>query len=160
MKTIKTIILLLAFVSVQLPLVAQKESNKKHLIESENLVGVWNMTGGVTTDGGIVNVRTENYKILNADGTFLVYVFNQIVNPAMEINLYGSYSIDSDSTYTEHIVKSRVSSMSGTKSMMKYKLMGKDRLLIQYYNEAVKVWVPEIWTRVSLGKIMNDKKTI
>ena len=145
---LKTLLISMAAAIVPMAMQAQYPCEKHHLTESKSLVGIWNQVG-VGGINGIIKVKSENYKILNADSTFLVFMNHPTAKPALTLSLYGRYTVDSDSTYTEYIVASHwKQEMAGTKSMMRYKLIGHDQLLIEYYNESLKIWVPEVWKRV------------
>lgn len=144
---------------VLLTVVFTGNAQEKHLPASKNIVGVWNQLIVLPTGQ---KVTTGNYKVINADNTFytmIVWALNGRKDKPSTIGLYGTYSIDTDSTYTEHIVESGVNpKMSNTNSQLKYKMLDENTLLIQFKNEATGKWMPEIWIRVQLHN--SDKKEI
>lgn len=93
---------------------------------------------------------------MNPDGTFYTLVTwgagNQ--NPQADIttlNLYGTYTITSDSTFTEHVVKSGNSQMDNSDSEMKYQFIpntDNNAVYMMWKNTTVNRWIPELWERV------------
>lgn len=140
---------------------------QEHLPESNSLVGMWRLVGMTRNQSGeTVAVKTGNYKVINPDGTFYVFITwgarNQ--NPQNDItafNLYGTYTITSDSTYTEHIVKIDGNpGMNNSDSEMKYKFApGSDNnvVYLMWKNSALNRWIPELWERVIFPQ--RDKET-
>lgn len=78
-----------------------------------------------------------------------------ILNAPTEIGLYGTYKITSDSTCTEHIVKHAMSpEMSGVDSLLKYKLVDENTLIVQWKNG--EKWIKESWSRLQMCKSKLD----
>lgn len=142
----------LAFGLLPLAAFGQNEEKKPSFwTESQSLVGLWQQTGAFDGEE-IVPVTSSNYKVINADGTFYCLVAPK--SHQFKVVLYGTYTVDSDSTYTEHIVKhGAFDRMDGTTSKLRYRVVDSNTLLIQFYNETMKGWVPESWKRV---KMIND----
>lgn len=134
-------------------------AQQKQLPMSESLPGVWNQIY-ITPNGN--RIPTGNYKFLNTDGTFysmVVWGLNGGNNRPSTIGMYGTYSITSDSTYTEHIkVHGMNPAISNTSSQLKYQLLDKNTLLIKYRNETLNRWIPEIWTRVQLHQAIKKEQ--
>ncbi len=129
---------------------------KKHsLLTSKSLVGVWNQVMPLKNSNKVL--LTGNFKFINPDGTFYTMVF---VDPSgrglritpniyTSITMYGTYEITSKSTFTEQIEKHFINSkMSGTQSMLKYRMLSEDKMQIEYKNPVTGTWVPEWWMRV------------
>ncbi len=128
------------------------KSEVENMAVSESLVGVWRQMS-IGLDG--TPIPTGNYKFLNTDDTFYSMVFWGSFKPST-IMMYGNYEITSDSTYVESIVEHSNSKMSGTKSLLKYKLLDKNTLLLQYKNDVQNKWIPEIWKRVGLSTVNRE----
>ncbi len=139
--TLLVVVMITFLVSCSSPL---NKSKVENMVVSKSLIGVWRQMS-VGLDGKLI--PTGNYKFLNTDKTFYSMVFWGSFKPST-IMMYGNYNITSDSTYVESIVKHNNTKMSGTESELKYKLLDTNTLLIQYKNEVLNKWIPEIWKRV------------
>ncbi len=152
--TLKLLVVAMATVLVSCSSLLSK-SKVENMATSESLVGVWRQ---MSVGFGGKMAPTGNYKFLNTDKTFYSMVVWGTFKPST-IMMYGNYKTTSDSTYIEDIVGHSNSKMSGTKSLLKYKLLDKNTLLIQYKNESLNKWIPEIWKRVEAIPIMRKKTT-
>jgi len=123
---------------------------QKDLIESKSLVGIWQQAQvRKTTDGQSKIINTAVYKVLNADNSF---VFFSISSNELNTNVshWGTYKITSDSTYTESVTRHYTSpALDKSESQMRFKLLDENTLFMQYYNDANKMWIPEVWLRVT-----------
>ncbi len=129
------------------------DDGKQHLATSKGLVGLWRQSGITEINGEISEVLSGNYKVINPDGTFYTFITWGEKKPT-QIGLYGTYIITSDSTYTEQIIQHGINPrMNGTSSELRYKMIDENTLLIEYKNEAINKWIPEIWRRVEMAKI-------
>lgn len=130
---------------------------QKDLIESKSLVGIWQQAQvKKTADGQSTIIKTPIYKVLNADKSFYCFSIN---NNELNSNIshFGSYNITSDSTFIESVTKHYNSpAMDNSESQMRFKLLDDNTLFMQYYNEANKVWVPEVWMRVIPRKSVTN----
>lgn len=126
---------------------------QKDLIESKSLVGIWQMQGMRNTEDGKTQlVRLGNYKVLNKDGTFYAFAITNN-DLTTNVSICGSFKITSDSTYTESVIAHYTSpEMNNSESKMRYKFIDKDTLVLEYYNNAIKRWIPEVWVRVTPRK--------
>lgn len=125
--------------------------DKRHLPASTGLVGMWRQSGAIDSNGTIIEIPSGNYKVINPDGTFYTFIVWGEKRPT-QIGLYGTYTITSDSTYTEKIIKHGINPrMSGTSSELRYRFLDENLLLLEYKNEALNRWIPEIWRRVELA---------
>jgi len=130
---------------------------QKDLVESKSLIGIWQQAQvNKISDGQSKIIKTPIYKVLNADKTFYCFLIN---NNELNTNIshFGSYEITSDSTFTESVTRHYTSpSMDNSVSQMRFKLLDENTLLMQYYNDANKVWVPEVWLRVTPRKPVTN----
>ena len=130
---------------------------QKDLIESKSLVGIWQQARVTQSrDGNVKIVKATVYKVLNADKSFYcISITNNDLTT--NVSICGSFKITSDSTYTESVTRHYTSpSMDNSESQMRFKLLDENTLLMQYYNEANKVWIPEIWVRVTPRKSVTN----
>lgn len=131
---------------------------QQHLPESKSLVGLWRQAGIVKTiDGEIRHFKTGNYKVMNPDGTFYAFITwgvgkTNLQDDVTTMNFYGTYTLTSDSTFTEHIVThSGNPTMSNTDSELRYKFIpdtNNDVMYMKYKNPIINEWIPEVWERV------------
>jgi len=130
---------------------------QKDLIESKSLVGIWQQAQVDNSNGQAKVVRLTTYKVLNADKTFYCFSINNLNNLNSNVIHFGSYNITSDSTFTESVTKHYAfPALDNSESLMRYKLLDENTLLMQYYNSVNKQWVPEIWVRVTPRKPVNS----
>lgn len=140
------------------------QDGKQHVPASKGLVGVWRQSGIMSREGKIREVNTQNYKVINPDGTFYTFIVWGTIRPELPTNigLYGTYTLDSDSTYSEKIILHSMNpKMNGTSSLLRSKLINENTLLIEYKNEVANIWEQEIWRRVQLANTgKSEGKTI
>lgn len=143
---------------------------QEHLPESKSLVGIWRQVAMSKNNvGEVVPVKSPIYKVVNADGTFYTFITwgaysNVPDDAATTINLYGTYAISSDSTFTEHIVKhSGNAQMDNTESELRYKFVPNSEnnaVYMMWKNTAVDQWIPELWERVILHKRKEEQQAL
>lgn len=131
---------------------------QKHLPESNTLVGLWRQAViGRNQQGENVHIKTGNYKVVNPDGTFYAFITWGAYgkNPQGDVtsmNMYGTYAITSDSTFTEHIIKHDGNpKMNNSESELKFKFVEEtdnDIVYMMYKNTVTNQWIPEMWQRV------------
>jgi hypothetical protein len=69
---------------------------------------------------------------------------------------WGTYKITSDSTFTESVIKHYAfPALDNSESIMRFKLLDDNMLVMKYYNNVNKEWVPEVWKRVTPRKLVN-----
>jgi hypothetical protein len=133
------------------------------IIESTNLVGLWQKEGEVTIDDGEGNEvtviqPTNLYKCILPDGNFFLFRAYSNANQQniSQIELYGTYSGVSDSTYTEVITTHcTMPSLSGVSSELRYNMPNNNLLNVYYIlqtedgSSVSNEWTPEVWHRVS-----------
>lgn len=139
---------------------------QEHLPESNSLVGLWRQAViGRTQHGENVHIKTGNYKVVNPDGTFYSFIAWGANNPGSQndvtaMNMYGTYTITSDSTFTEYIVKHGGNpKMNNSESELKYEFVpGTNNKIVRmmYKNTATNQWVPEMWQRVSFLETVEN----
>ncbi|MBR5476491.1 MAG: DUF4488 domain-containing protein [Bacteroidaceae bacterium] len=130
------------------------------------IVGLWQQTNVVKlNDGREFLNRLPVYKLVNNDGTYvgiLDYVTTISPDDALPSNMpmqtnstviaqKGTYEIENDSVYNEFITDHYLNkALVITTSKLKYKFCDsqKNLLRIEYYNESLQQWIPEMWTRV------------
>ncbi|SHJ33225.1 protein of unknown function [Arenibacter nanhaiticus] len=144
------ILFLLTFLSV--PLSAQ--NSLVHIPASKTLVGIWKQTG-VTNPrtGEIMDVKSGNYKVINADGTYYTFITWGIENPSKDtgIGQYGTYKVTSENTLVENIVQHTVNPMlNGKNSILKFELIDDNTLMMAWSPNTIN-WVKERWTRLPLS---------
>lgn len=131
-----------------------------------SIVGLWQQTNVVKlNDGREFLNRLPVYKLINNDGTYvgiLDYVTTVSDDDALPSNMplqtnstviaqKGTYEIENDSVYTEFITDHYLNkALVVTTSKLKYKFCDSEKnlLRIEYYNESLEQWIPEMWTRV------------
>lgn len=135
---------------------------QEHLAESKSLAGMWRQfVIRKTPQGEFVKIKSGNYKVMNPDGTFYAFVTwgtGKDYDPDTDItsmNMYGTYTVTSDSTFTEHIVRhSANSAMNNSDSDLKYKFLPQsdnNLMVMEYKNSAINRWIPEMWERVIMS---------
>ncbi len=156
MKTKFITLVISSFLFVSCTSLQKTSETKYQLLTSKSLVGIWNQ--GFIDSKRKVH-RSRNFKIINSDGTFyLMTVKSDATHKDTHIPIhtiptgitgYGTYEITSDNTFTEHVEKHFLNpKISGTNSKLRYKVKTPDLLIIEYKNEAVGKWIPEMWIRV------------
>ena len=121
------------------------------------LNGVWQMCFYSSSSPDIPGeLRTGNsLKILSNDGRFT----NIVMMPQGAILIgYGTYSIDSDSTYTEYVEKNIHLPQLDTKPNKMYFSLGEgnDLMFVKYFlssdrnDNRIDAWCHEIWRRVEM----------
>lgn len=133
------------------------------IIESNSLVGLWQKEGEVTIDDGEGNEvtviqPTNLYKCILPDGNFFLFraYTNANQQNVSQIELYGTYSDVSDSTYTEVITTHcTMPNLSGVSSELRYNMPSNNMLNVYYIlqtedgGSVSNEWTPEVWHRVS-----------
>lgn len=119
-----------------------------HVPASKSMVGVWRQTGVMTNSGELVKVISNNYKVINPDGTtYTIVMWN---NGSANIGFYATYTITSDSTCTEHFIKHNNPAMNGKDSELRFKLTDENSMIV--YWKLDNRWISESWTRLQVGK--------
>ena len=142
---------------------------KQHLAESKSLIGIWRQIGMTKNNAGeVVSVKSPTYKVVNPDGTFYAFItwgaYSNVQSDETTINLYGTYTFTSDSTFTEHIIKhSGNPKMDNTESELKYKFVpgsNNNAVYMMWKNTVSSTWIPEIWERVVFPPRKRESQTL
>lgn len=121
------------------------------------LTGIWQQLERQQTENNDIKLYAMPvWKLIQTDGNFSLIVIPPKTNASFKTT-EGTYTIDTDSTYTETIRKSAINpSIEGTKTNLKYKLFDDEMLIISYKLANSKKEGREIWKRVSLPKPQNN----
>lgn len=148
----KNIFILL--ISMTCSLVSNGQTSQTHLPASKSIIGIWKQTGATNIHSGkLVDVKSGNYKVINADGTFFTFVDWGIIDRTKDttIGQYGTYEITSDSTLVEHVIKHMMDpNLNGKDGAIKFKLVNENTLMMAWSYGNTK-WVNEKWTRLPLS---------
>lgn len=141
----KRILFVLLLVSVGLMVKAQNKS-----AGVSQLYGIWQQELTAVKDGKMVTVPTGTFKIFNKDNSFIVFVIKDKTTATVE----GTFSEkgakgEYEETVSKHLI---TPAMVGTTSRLRYEIKPEGLMIMKYYNEAVKEWVPEFWRRVPIEK--------
>lgn len=145
--------------TVALMVITSMTFAQKDLVESKSLVGIWQQAqvDNSSPDGQTKIFNVPTYKVLKEDMTFYCFSINNFNNLNSNVTHWGTYKITSDSTFTESVIKHYAfPDLDNSESLMRYKLLDENTLLMQYYNSVNKQWVPEIWKRVAPRKVVNS----
>lgn len=147
-KVIIVFLLLIGVLSV-------KAENR--VIESNSIVGFWQHIRVTKNADGTNHIAPSGiYKVINADSTFFSFITSP-TGSGLVLTMFGSYKVTSDSTYTENVQTSLSAVDLPTKNNdMRYKLVDKNTLFVQFHVISNDTWTPEIWVRVTL-KEMNTE---
>lgn len=137
----KKIFLLVLFACIGLTANAQKKS-----ANSSKLTGIWQQELTVAKDGKMVTVPTGVFKIFNKDNSFVVFVIKEKTTATVQ----GTFAEkgtkgEFEETVSKHLI---TPAMEGTTSKLRYEIKPDGLMIMKYYNEAVKEWVPEFWRRI------------
>ncbi|MGI6218520.1 MAG: DUF4488 domain-containing protein [Bacteroidaceae bacterium] len=139
--------LLAASLLFSLPFGAGAQDKKKN-----PLVGIWQRV--VKEEGNLRNGGIEymyEFKVLRRDGSF--YNMNMLSSGKTNIRDKGTYEIQSDSIYVERITGSALDMFKGRDSRMRYRLSPDGSMLYtEWYYDALKLWMPELWMKVIVPK--------
>lgn len=142
---------------------------QEHIAESKSLVGVWRqITMSKNSSDEVVVVKSPTYKVVNPDGTFYAFItwgaYSNVQHDETTINMYGTYSITSDSTFTEHVVKhSGNPKMNNSDSELKYKFVpdtDNNAVYMIWKNNISNQWIPELWERVVFPERKEEKQIL
>ncbi len=136
------------------------KNNKSDMFTSTDLVGVWVQTGEVPLGR---EVCAGAIKVINPDHTFYLIwntqgenfvSFDRRTTDKPFIGLHGTYKLGKKDgefrSYTEHIIKSAFySSVNGTESELKYKMIDKNTMLLMYHIKSSGEVGREVWKRIT-----------
>ncbi|MDD4637018.1 MAG: DUF4488 domain-containing protein [Bacteroidales bacterium] len=128
---------------------------ENRVIESNSTVGFWQHIRVTKNADGTNKVAPSGiYKVINADSTFFSFMTSP-TGSGLALTMFGSYKVTSDSTYTENVQTSLSALGLPTKNNeLRYKLVDKNTLFVQFHVLSNDTWTPEIWVRVTM-KEMN-----
>lgn len=150
---------LFIFSILTLASVAQTKQKKKvktlelkkatHVPASKKLVGIWRQTGVANPDNGeVYAINTGNFKVINPDGTYYTFVNWDMLNTT--IGQYGTYTITSDSTMVEHIIRhALVPALDGKESTVRFKMTDENTMVTAWSTDNKK-WDGDQMTRLSI----------
>lgn len=120
---------------------------------TNKLEGVWQYCKIVKGDGGEqVMACTPIWKIFNSDGKFSQFML-MYKDGGCALTHYGSYVIESDSTYKEHITEHAVDkALVGSETNLKYRFVNDDMLELTYKLQGRDSEFREVWKRLKLFK--------
>lgn len=134
---------------------SQDKVIKKHLVDSQTLVGLWQLVGELKLGDAVTYVPMFSFKLVNEDGTFMTFRVSEKI-PTV-ITAYGTYKIEEGGKFSEYIVSSLHSPIKGTTSKLEYELDKNNLVLSIRYKLADRDnWQTEKWVRVS-HKLKGDK---
>lgn len=141
----KRVFFMLLLFSIGFTVNAQEQSPK-----SSPLVGIWQQEFSEARDGKMVTVPAGVFKIFNKDNSFMVFVIGE----KAEVTVEGTYAEkgtkgEYEETVSKHLV---TPAMVGTSSRLRYEIKPDGLMIMKYYNEAVKEWIPEFWRRIPIEK--------
>ncbi len=124
-----------------------------HMPDCKTIIGIWKQSAVMSLNGNMVEVKSGNYKIYNADSTYYTIV-TKSSGKNNGIGQYGTYQINSSSILTEHILKHGFNSdLDGTDLVVQYKLIKENTLFLKWQqNER---WFIEKWIRMPV--LLNGK---
>ena len=130
---------------------------QKELVESKSLVGIWQQAqANQSNDGQLKVINLPTYKVIKEDMTYYSFSINNLNNINSNVVHWGTYKITSDSTFTESVIKHYAfPALDNSESIMRFKLLDDNMLVMKYYNNVNKEWVPEVWKRVTPRKLVN-----
>ena len=130
---------------------------QKDLVESKSLVGIWQQAQvNQSPDGQTKVINLTTYKVIKEDMTYYSFSINNLNNINSNVVHWGTYKITSDSTFTESVIKHYAfPALDNSESIMRFKLLDDNMLVMKYYNNVNKEWVPEVWKRVTPRKLVN-----
>ena len=126
---------------------------------SHSLVGVWQMQRvSIEKDGNNRFIPQLTWKQFTQDNEFCTFgVMSE--DGSTYLTNKGTYTITSDSTYTEFIQESSTAPhLQGKNNQLKYRLFGKNLLTIIYHMPGEKKEIGEIWKRVLVGTPTSIQK--
>lgn len=142
---------------------APKEATSSSIVESDNIVGLWQKQREAFVEdesGNSLTViqSTNLYKLINADGSFVLFrAYTDSVSGVntSRIEMYGNYQLASDTLCQEQIVSHCLRpELSGASSQVHYQVLDGNMMSV-YYNiqndgsAGSNEWTPETWRRVS-----------
>lgn len=121
------------------------------LYKSTSLIGIWNQLQPYPIDSvRMAWIPTGNFKIYNVDRTFLLFINNG--KGLTAITAYGEYDGRKPGEFTETLhfhAYSKELNSGNSKSTLRYKMQNDSVMQVEFYNENIKKWVPELWRRVT-----------
>lgn len=126
-------------------LISTSFAQKTHIAVSKSLVGFWRYSGTWTPNGSTLIFPSNNYKVINADGTY--YTFS-VTDAITQVVVWGKIEMTSDSTYTEFIVKNGQNPGSdNVRCFQTYKVVDDGNVMLSKYSIDER-WYKEKWIRV------------
>lgn len=142
---------------------------QQHLPESKSLVGMWRLMQVRESSGGeTFHEKLGLFKVINSDGTFYIFMINNDKNRIPELDLvvnsFGTYTITSDSTFTEHVIKNHtVPVFNNSDAELRYKFApgsNNNRVYMIWKSPVNEDWIPEMWERVIFPQRKEETQNI
>lgn len=132
---------IILFFGVFMTAFSQKGTNK--------LAGVWQFCSEIEQENGVkVMACSPIWKVLQADGKFCQFIL-AYKDGMCALTHEGTYEINSDNTYTEHISQHAVDKkLIGTNTVLEYRFVNDDMVVLTFKLQDRKDEFREIWKRV------------
>jgi len=117
-----------------------------HIPLSKTLVGFWQLSKG-TVHGN--SETTGMFSVYNPDGTFYMFTIGGKEQPKATMLQCGTYTLTSDSTCNQLMVKSFTMSSAGEgqKFQVRFQLVNDVTMIWKYSTNGLS-WSTEVWSRV------------
>lgn len=116
-----------------------------------SLVGIWQQTQKVEKENGksrILNLPV--WKVMQSDGQFSTFLIPNRKGASI-ITTQGTFTVTSDSTYTENIQNSITApELIGKGNPMTYRFLTDDYIEVRYRLTGAKKEAVEVWRRIQL----------
>ncbi len=116
-----------------------------------SLAGIWQQTEKAQKENGKTRiVHLPVWKVMEEGGKFSTFLIPNRKGATI-ITTEGTYTITSDSTFTENIANSITSpELIGKGNPMKYRFIADDYIEVRYTLPGAKAEAVEVWRRVQL----------
>ncbi len=132
--------------------------NSKKMPKDHDLYGIWQQIRPVSNNPNSV-VHMPFFKVLTKDGFFC-----NLNVPGMQssgfFNQEGTFTIQTDSTYTEYVARSSFEPLNNVESPMKYRVFtenGETYMFAQYW--FANRWIPEFWKKMKSPRTQTVLRT-
>jgi len=130
---------------------------ENRVIESNSIVGFWQHIRVTKNADGTNHLAPSGiYKVINSDSTFFSFITSP-TGSGLVLTMFGSYKVTSDSTCTENVQTSLSAvNLPTKKNELRYKLVDKNTLFVQFHVLSNDTWTPEIWIRVTINEMKTE----
>lgn len=126
-----------------------EKENAKNI--SSPIVGTWQLCQVQQGENGKPQIKPAPVlKIMNPDGTYMGLFTHSNLSQG-KVSQHGRYEIASDSVYYENITTHMNKKIEGTKSVMKYTFLNKEKsfMKIEYTNDIIEWPSAEFWIKIA-----------